>query len=298
MKMLNMRQQFTATLTDLMKTDERLTILLGDIGVFGFRHVFSDHPTRIYNIGILEQSTVGLASGLAMTGLIPVVHTIAPFLVERCYEQLKLDFGYQKLGGNFISVGGSYDYAALGCSHHCPGDVPILQNIPGMSIVVPGTANEFDSLFRESYANQKPNYYRLSETANQENQPVSFGKGCIVKKGEKATILAVGPMLQPVLDASIDIDITILYYTTIFPFDHSLLQSVVSDHEKLIVVEPYYSGPLAFDIMQCLESKSIQLSHIGVPKAFLTNYGTKKEHDEYLGLDALSIRNRLLKIID
>ena len=60
-----MRQQFTATLSELMKADERLTILLGDIGVYGFRHVFANHPTRIYNIGILEQSTVGLASGLA-----------------------------------------------------------------------------------------------------------------------------------------------------------------------------------------------------------------------------------------
>ena len=298
MKMPNMRQQFTATLSELMKTDERIAILLGDIGVFGFRHVFAEHPKRIYNIGILEQSTVGLASGLAMTGMIPVVHTIAPFLVERCYEQLKLDFGYQQLGGNFISVGASYDYAALGCSHHCPGDVGILRNIPGMSIVVPGTAKEFDILFRESYDNQKPNYYRLSESANETDQPVSFGKGCMIKKGNKGTVLAVGNMLQAVLDASAGMDLTILYYTTIFPFDRALIQECIEENDRLVIVEPYYSGPLALDVLEALENKRVKISHIGVPRTFLTNYGTKAEHDQNLGLDAGSIRTKLFSIFN
>ena len=298
MKMPNMRQQFTATLSELMKTDERIAILLGDIGVFGFRHVFAEHPKRIYNIGILEQSTVGLASGLAMTGMIPVVHTIAPFLVERCYEQLKLDFGYQQLGGNFISVGASYDYAALGCSHHCPGDVGILRNIPGMSIVVPGTAKEFDILFRESYDNQKPNYYRLSESANETDQPVSFGKGCMIKKGNKGTVLAVGNMLQAVLDASAGMDLTILYYTTIFPFDRALIQECIEENDTLVIVEPYYSGTLALDVLEALENKRVKISHIGVPRTFLTNYGTKAEHDQNLGLDAGSIRTKLFSIFN
>ena len=293
-----MRQQFTATLSELMKADERLTILLGDIGVYGFRHVFANHPTRIYNIGILEQSTVGLASGLAMTGLIPVVHTIAPFLVERCYEQLKLDFGYQQLGGNFISVGASYDYAALGCSHHCPGDVGILKNIPGMSIVVPGTAKEFDGLFRESYDNTKPNYYRLSENSNTIDQPVKFGKGCIIKKGTRGTILAIGNMLEAVLEASAEMDVTILYYTTIYPFDQTLLQETIANNDKLVIIEPYYSGTIALDVLECLGNKQVSISHIGVPRTFLTNYGTKAEHDQYLGLDAGSMRNKLYTLLN
>ncbi len=293
-----MRQQFTSTLSELMIVDERLTILLGDIGVFGFRQVFSDYPTRIYNIGILEQSSVGLASGLAMTGLIPVVHTIAPFLVERCYEQLKLDFGYQKLGGNFISVGASYDYAALGCSHHCPGDVGILKNIPGMSIIVPGTAKEFDILFKESYNNGKPNYYRLSENSNNSDQDVNFGKGSVIKAGNKATLIVVGPMLQPVLEASADLDVNILYYTTIYPFDHDLLQSIILNDEKVVIIEPYYSGSITVDIINSLENKNVKICHIGVPREFLTNYGTKSEHDISLGLDSLSIRKKLLNFIN
>jgi transketolase len=137
-----MRKQFVQTVERLLSEDEKIVLLLGDIGVFGFRNSFQKHPKRVYNIGILEQSTVSLAAGMSMTGLIPVVHTITPFVVERCVEQLKNDFCYQKLGGNFISVGGSYDYAALGCTHHCPADVGILRNQQSSNLLSSERARE------------------------------------------------------------------------------------------------------------------------------------------------------------
>ena len=152
---MSMRGQFVKTIESLIETDQQVVLLLGDIGVFGFRNSLREKPNRVYNIGILEQATVGVAAGLAKAGLIPIIHTIAPFLVERCFEQLKIDFGYQQLGGNFISVGASYDYSALGCTHHCPGDVGILKKIPNMEIIVPGTSQEFDQLFKEVYNNQR-----------------------------------------------------------------------------------------------------------------------------------------------
>ena len=108
-----MRKQLIQTLKSILHTDEQTVLLLGDIGVFGFRDELKNIPSRAYNIGILEQSTISVAVGISKTGLIPFVHTIAPFLVERSFEQLKIDFGYQNLNGNFISVGASYDYAAI-----------------------------------------------------------------------------------------------------------------------------------------------------------------------------------------
>src|SRR3990167_9882491 len=184
-----MRKQFVKTIEEILPEDERLVLLLGDIGVFGFSNSLIRFPDRVYNIGILEQSTIGLAAGLAMQGLIPVVHTIAPFATERCFEQIKDDFGYQKLGGNIVSVGASYDYASLGCTHHCPADVNILINIPGMEIVVPGTAEEFDTLFKESYNNGNITYFRLSERKNQTEVKVKFGKANVIKKGKLATVI-------------------------------------------------------------------------------------------------------------
>ena len=125
-----MRKQFVSTFESLIKKDKKLSLLLCDIGVFGFRNSIAKYPNRVMNIGILEQSTIGVAAGMSRSGLIPVIHTIAPFLVERAFEQIKIDFGYQDIGCNLVSVGASYDYASLGCTHHCPADVALLKNIP------------------------------------------------------------------------------------------------------------------------------------------------------------------------
>ncbi len=293
---MNMRKQLVNTVESILEKDNRLVLLLGDIGVFGFRKAFELFPERVYNIGILEQSTISVAAGLAIEGLIPVVHTIAPFLVERSLEQLKDDFCYQRLGGNFVSIGDSYDYAALGCTHHCPGDVGILKNLPNMEIVLPGTPSEFDILFNEAYSNQNPTYFRLSDRSNSQDYDVKFGKAEIIKKGKLATIVVVGHLLKPVLEASKDIDVTILYYTTVAPFDgETLRENCVSS--KIMLCEPYYSGALSADILNALKPNPIVLDFIGVPHIFLTNYGLAEEHDELIGITAKNIRERIERLI-
>lgn len=289
-----MRKQLTKTIDNILLNDENTTLLLGDIGVFGFRESFKKYPKRVFNIGILEQSTVSLAAGMSTIGITPIVHTIAPFLIERSLEQLKIDFGYQNLNGNFISVGNSYDYAGLGPTHHCPGDVQQLLTIPNMDIIVPGNSIEFDSLFKESYNNGKPTYYRLSEYENDININVKYGKASVIKKGKNATILCVGNMLSTLLESTKDMDVTILYYTTISPFDsNSLLENF---NENLIVVEPFYKGSFNHKITETLEGKKYSLINIGVPRIFLTNYGTKKEHDKNLNLDNIGIKNILKNV--
>src|SRR3989344_6010514 len=183
-----MRKQLVKTVEAVLAEDQRSVLLLGDIGVFGFRKSFAAYPDRAHNIGILEQATIGAAAGLSKEGFVPIVHTIAPFIVERGAEQLKADFCYQKLNGNFISVGASYDYAAVGPTHHCPADVAILKSMPGMEVVLPGTSAELDSLFRKAYRDGHPSYVRLSERENAGSHEVTFGKANVVKKGSRATV--------------------------------------------------------------------------------------------------------------
>lgn len=278
-----MRKQFVNTTEKIIDNNKDTVLLLGDIGVFGFRNLFKKYPARVFNIGILEQSTIGIAAGLSLTDFIPIVHTITPFLVERCLEQLKIDFGYQKLRGNFVSVGASYDYAALGPTHHCPADVQLLKTIPGMQIVIPGTSNEFNTLFNEGYDNDSPTYYRLSEEENSLELDVKFGYGNLIKKGKDATIVVVGPLLDDVLEATKNMDVTILYYTTVTPFDSNLLIDNTKS-EKVILIEPYYEGALNYEISKCLQNKPISFLNIGVPHMFMTNYGQKTEHDRVNGL--------------
>jgi transketolase len=291
-----MRKQFVLTVEEILAKDDKTVLLLGDIGIFGFRKSFELYPKRVYNIGILEQSMMSVSAGLSMSGLIPIIHTIAPFTTERCFEQIKDDFGYQKLGGNIVSVGASYDYASLGCTHHCPADVPILMNIPDMQIVVPGSKEDFDSLFKQSYDNGKIKYFRLSEGANENKIPVVFGKANVIKKGEKGTIIAVGPLFDKVLSASQDLDVTIIYITTIRPFDtETIVKNVGSD--KVLICEPYYSGAITGDILNAIK-RPIKIDLLGVPKEFLNNYGNTEEHDRHLGFTEENIRERIIKLIN
>ena len=288
---MSMRKQFVKTVDLLLKRDESLVLLLGDIGVFGFQKAFQVFPNRVYNIGILEPATISLASGLAKNKLIPIVHTIAPFLVERSFEQLKIDFGYQRLGGNFVSVGASYDYASLGCTHHCPGDVGVLQNIPGMEIVTPGTATEFDILLQQSYSNGNPTYFRLSERENINSQAVRFGQANLLKKGSLATVVAVGPTLNFVLPAIEDFDVNVIYYTTLAPFDSTTLRENFADSGKVLLVEPFYSGTLIREICLAVNPKSVLIDSVGVPREFLTHYGHAEEHDIAIGARLESLIN-------
>jgi transketolase len=294
---MNMRGQLVLTAQQLLRSDERVVLLLGDIGVFGFREAFQEFPERVYNIGILEQAMVGVAAGLAMTGLIPIVHTIAPFLTERCLEQIKIDFGYQGLGGNFVTVGASYDYAALGCTHHCPADVQIMTSIPGVDVMLPGTAAEFDSLLSANYGSGRPAYFRLSETQNSFSAGMARGRASIVKEGGAATVIAVGPLLQTVLEAAERLDVTVLYYSTVAPFDGDTLQRLPFSG-KVLLCEPYYRGGLAAKIVEALWPRPVLLRCVGVPPRFLLNYGRKEDHDQSIGLTAEAIRRELETLID
>jgi len=289
-----MRKQFVKTLEKIVNNDNNVSLLLGDIGVFGFRKILKDYPERIFNIGIFEQATIGLSAGLSKIGMIPIMHTISPFMVERGLEQLKVDFGYQKLNGNFVSIGNSYDYAALGPTHHCPADVSLLSTIPNFQIVTPGNSKELDVLFNSEYNNGSPTYFRLGEYEHTQELDVKFGKANIVKKGNDATIICTGSMLDDVLYATENLDVTILYYSTIIPFDYKLLQD--NFNSKVILCENFYEGTLNFIVNKALEGECYSLYNIGMKREFLKNYGKKEEHDVSLGLDKYSLRKKIEKI--
>jgi len=276
-----MRKQFVKTLERLFFKEKKLFLLLGDIGVYGFRNIFKKYPDRCLNIGVMEQSSVGFAAGLSKTNMIPVYHTIAPFMVERAYEQLKIDFGYQKLRGNFVSVGGSYDYTALGPTHHCPADINLLSNIPNFQIIVPGTSSEFNQLFKQTYQNYFPKYFRISSTENSDSYNVEFGKANQIQKGKKATVIICGPTLNFVKSSLKNLDVNILYYTTVVPFDIKTLEKNIKNSEKkIIIIEPFYSGAVLNEVSVLQNKYSLLISSVSVPRKFINGYGFKKNLDD------------------
>jgi transketolase len=294
MSTIPMREQMVRTIHDLFERDDRLALLLAEITRAPFEPLFRRFPRRTVNVGIMEQALIGVAAGMALEGFIPVVHTIAPFLVERPLEQLKNDFLYQGLRGNFIGVGGSHDYSTSGMTHHAPGDILALRSLPGMQIVVPGTSAEFDQLLRASYANDAATYFRLSIPANVRSHPVAFGKLLAVRTGGRTTVLAVGPMLDRVLAAVADLDVTVLYCTTVTPFDHAGLRAM-HNGDALVVVEPGYPGALLPEVCGALEDRPTRIVSLGLRREVLHRYGTIEQLDEALGLTEDAIRQAVMR---
>ena len=293
MSALPMREAFSACATELLIGDPRVAIVLAEISESLFAEALRHDPTRAVNVGIAEAAMVGVAAGFAMEGFHPIAHSLSPFMAERPFEQLKLDFGYQQLGGTFVGVGGSYDYATEGATHHSPGDVQAMLAIPRMQVLVPGHSEEVARSLRATYANGMPTYVRASQALNDEPFEVSPGRIEVIRAGAGATVLAFGPMLSRTLEATEGLDVTVAYATSVEPFDHAGLAALADASPHIVVVEPWYEGTVASVVTTALAHVPTRYTFIGVPRAFIHNYGTRTEIDADLGLDSSGIRRRL-----
>jgi len=294
--MIAMRAQAIDTVADLFERDPRVAVVLAEISLERFAPVFARDPARAVNVGIMEQTMVGVAAGYALEGFHPVIHTITPFVAERGLEQLKLDFGNQELGVLVIGVGGSYDYGSEGTTHHSPGDVQALLTIPATQVLVPGVAAEADRLVRDTYANDRITYLRTQIVTNREARPVELGRLLVERRGSRATVIAVGPMLDRTLAATADMDVTVLYATTLNPFDADTLGRELAG-DDVVVVEPFFAGTLAAPVSEALRDRPTRLHFVGVPRAVIRDYGTAEQLDHVLGLDAAGIHRQIASAI-
>jgi transketolase len=108
------RRTFGKIITELADKDEKIYVLVGDIGYRVFDEFREKHPNRFINMGICEQSIIGVSAGMALEGLKPWVYTITPFLIERPFEQVKLDIDQQNVN---VKLVGFADYPSLGPTH-------------------------------------------------------------------------------------------------------------------------------------------------------------------------------------
>lgn len=274
-----MRRAFLKRAARMVKEEKDTVFFTVDIGMWAIQDILSEYPERAMNVGIYEDGMFGIAAGLSAGGMVPVIFGIQPYLVERTLEQIKLDLAYQKLGVNVVGTGAAVDYPKYGYSHYCAEDAGVLKMIPGVEVVTPGTAGEFLKLFDQTYRNGHPTFFRISDHPNKNyDLPVEFGKASVVQTGTKATVIAVSVMLDDVMEVCQGEDVTVLYYTTLAPFDGDTLKAVCKNG-KILVCEPHFSGTLDYDILQALEGRPVQLRHVGFPREIFRNYG---EYDDKL----------------
>lgn len=290
----SMRERFTDVAVRALDRDERVAVVLADIGTARFEETGAAlrHPHRYVNVGIREQALVGVAAGMALEGLRPLIHSYTPFLVERPFEQLKLDLGHQGVGAILVSIGASYDAAGEGRTHQSPGDVALLATLPGWQIHVPGHADEAELLLERALAGDGSVYVRLSEESN---AAPHLGDGItVVRDGSPGAplALAIGPTLDPVLEATRDLDVSVAYAATVRPFDADGLRAAVTGTE-LVLVEPTLVGTSTQEVVSALADRPTRVLALGVGNVELRHYGAGSEHRTAHGLDATGIRRSL-----
>jgi transketolase len=294
--METMRERFVATTQALFGTDPRLAVVLADISADAFEPLRRQHPRRVINVGIREQLMISIASGLALEGLRPIVHSYAPFLIERPYEQLKLGLCHQDVGAVLVSIGGSYDWPAGGRTHQAPGDVALLDALPGWTVHVPGHPGEVEALLRHALPGRDRVYLRLSLQMNAAPRPVVPGRFEVLRQGTRGTVLVVGPLLTNVLNAVADADVTLLYAATLRPFDADTLRATLRE-PSVVLVEPYLEGTSAHEAARALAHLPHRLLSLGVSRTELRRYGTMQEHEAAHGLDVRGLRERITSFL-
>ena len=279
---MSMRSEFYRYAGEALEQHERMALVLADIGVAQL----PKHP-RVFNVGIREQLMIGVAAGLAMEGYRPVVHSYTPFLVERPYEQVKLDLGHQDVGAVLVSYGASYDGAREGRTHQAPEDIAILSALPGWTLQVPGHPDEAERMLMRALETDDRVYIRLSDEENDESVA---GDGLVLlRDGPGPFVIAVGPTLGPTLAATAGLDLTVSYLSTVRPFPADALRATLRGTD-VVIVEPYLSGTSAAEISAALSDRPHRLLSLGVPNAEFRHYGDPQQHRAAHGLDASGIR--------
>jgi transketolase len=293
-----MRDRFAAVATELVDADDSVAVVLADISADAFEPMARRHPDRVVNVGIREQLLVSVGGGFGLTGMRPIVHTYAPFLIERAFEQIKLDLGHQDVGAVLVSIGASYDRASSGRTHQAPGDVALIGTLPSWTVHVPGHPEEADVLLRDAVAGDGRVYLRLSERSNAASHLGRAGRAVPIRSGRRGAVIAVGPMLDPVLTATADLDVTVAYVATVRPLDASAVRTAVGAEQSVVLVEPYLTGTSTHAVTDALRDVPHRLLALGVRDAELHRYGTAADHDRAHGLDPAGLRRDIVRFLD
>jgi transketolase len=288
-----MRQRFTSVVGDLLKEDPQTVVVLAVIGhgLFAERGLLDRYPGRIIDVGIREQTQVGVAGGLALEGFKPILTGYAPFLVERAFEQIKLSITHQGVHAVLASVGASWDSSVSGRTHQAPEDVTLMASLPGWAVHVPGHPDELEMLLRSTHSAGTSAYIRMSEDSNAQPYALDPGRIVALRSGSDGapTVLVVGPLVDDVLIAVADLDVTVVYTATPSPIDTGGLRQNVSGTDVLLI-EPYLKGTSLGRVAEALRDRPIRFRSHGVANAELRNYGTPAEQRAAHGLDPAGIR--------
>ena len=243
-----MRNAFADELTNLFLLDQRIVLLSGDIGNKLFDKLKDIGASRFYNCGIAEGNMMGVAAGMALSGLRPFVYTITPFTTTRCFEQIRVDVCYHDAPVVIVGTGSGLSYAKLGPTHHSLEDMAIMRTLPGMRVLAPCDSTELRLAMRAVLKDNSPAYIRIGKKreASIHSIPPKFkiGEAIIVRPGNDVALLCAGNMMSETLKASDilsknGVSAEVVSFHTVKPLDEIYLKSASARFKLLITVEEH-----------------------------------------------------------
>jgi transketolase len=272
-----MRTTFIETLLQEAERDERIWLLTADLGYSVLEPFAARFADRYVNVGVAEQNLIGVAAGLAHSGLRPFVYSIANFPTLRCFEQIRNDVCYHGANVTIVAVGGGLAYGAQGYTHHGVEDLAVMRALPGMTVVAPGDPIETRLATRALCRADGPKYLRLGkakEPVVHLGEPIfRLGKAIPVRPGEDLTIISTGAMLADAVAASDDlakrgIRAGVISMPTLKPFDADAVVRAARHSGAILTAEEHsVTGGLGSAVAEALFEAGVQVRFhkLGIP---------------------------------
>ncbi len=299
-----MRNNLAFRLFDMAKSDKKIFLITGDAG-YGvwddFQKQFSD---RFLNLGVAEQNAMSFAAGLSMTGFKVVVYNITPFVLYRCYEQVRNDICYQNLPVTIIGIGSGVSYAPLGMTHYSVEDIGIARTLPNLEILSPIDPVESIASIEYAIESKSPTYIRIGRGGEPNihlDQITDLSEPIILQDGDKNAVLTHGSVGNEVIEAckGMDIPPLIISLPLIHPMNFSKLADILTNIETIVTVEEHYStGGLGSIISEWVQQNKMKYNIIklGINNSFIKVIKDNAGMRDYYGISAAKIRSQLEEI--
>lgn len=299
-----MRNAFADELVKLAAENDKIVLLSGDIGNRMFDKYIASFPSRFKNCGVAEANMMGVAAGLAMSGLRPITYTITPFTTSRCFEQIRVDACYHNVPVIIVGVGAGLGYATLGPTHHSCEDIAILRSLPNMKVICPADAYEVRAALREALKHDGPVYIRIGKKGeplvHKEMPLFTVGKGIIIKEGKDVCLLSTGTIMPVVLNAVAELEkknlsVQVVSFHTVKPLDEGLLKKVFTDFKLVVTIEEHsLIGGFGSAVAEWLSDNpspthKAQFLRLGTQDKFMDVTGEVDFARDYFGLTAENI---------
>jgi transketolase len=297
---------------ELAERDERVMLVVGDLG-FGVVEPFAARfPGRFVNAGVAEQNMTGIAAGLALSGKVVFTYSIANFPTLRCLEQIRNDVCYHNANVKVVAVGGGLAYGALGMTHHATEDLAIMRALPRMLVVAPGDPVETEFLTRAIVDEEGPCYLRLGRAGEPTVHPRStafqLGKAVTVRHGSDLTLVSTGGLLWTVVQVAeqlvteFGVEPRVLSMHTLKPLDAEALLAAARETRAVVTLEEHsVVGGLGSAVAEVLAESGenrVPFKRLGLPPDFSAHIGTQEYQLAAYGLSQEAIVKSLKPILD